>query len=528
MKCRIFLAIAVATAIVLIGCRGFDSPFPTISLTLEGGSAEIVFADLNVGYGEEDIQAQTVTVTNHGHRITGVMRVTAENTPGAENFIVSPVSTPRIVPGGTMTFTVEPVLGLAAGSHSVNIIVSGGGVTEEIEFSAEVTVVAVGTGLRQLERPEIRIMGSMVIWDAVPEAGGYRLMINGTGVAGGNLGRNERSFNLAGLPLSQGSHTVTLIAVGVPGYSRDSLPSAGVPYVVASTAQPGLPQLDAPIITLTSSVVSWTSIATAAGYSLRIDGIEAVGGDLPPGSTNFNLADLGLPEGDHTVTLIALGADGQSLNSPPSNEVPYTIATAPLPGLLQLDTPRITLDGFMVSWDGVAGASGYSLRVRSFPDPISVIAASETSFNLAGLNLPAGIHVITLVALGVPGVSLNSQASNAVTLAIVTTGGANITITLPDFRDLAGDIHILGSVFSMLGTPAYITFDSQSYNVDSVEWFVGGSPAPATAVSTIGTQHTITLDSSIHGNMEGNLFVTLEVVINNIRYSQIIVCMVTL
>jgi len=525
MRCRIFLAIAAATAIVLIGCRGFDCPFPTISLALEDGGTGIVFADLNEGYDEGDIQARTVTVTNLGRRITGVMRVTMENPSGAENFIVSPVSTPRIVPGGTMTFMVEPVLGLAAGTHSVYIFVSGGGIAEEIKFSAAVTVT--GSGLRQLESPVITIMGSIVFWDAVPEAGGYRLMINGTEVAGGNLGRNERSFNLAGLPLSPGTHTVTLIAVGVPGYSRDSLPSAGVPYVVTA-AQPGLQPLAAPTITLAGSVVSWGPIATATGYSLRVDGIEVAGGDLPPGSTTFDLAGLALPLGDHTVTLIALGADGQALNSPPSNGVIHTVAAIPQPGLLPLDAPRITLNGLEVSWVEVVGAGGYSLRVSGSPVPVSVIAASERSFDLAELNLPAGIHVITLVALGVPGVSLNSQASNTEILAIVTTGGANIIITLPDFQDLARDIHILGPVFSMLGTPAYITFDRQSYNVDSVEWFVGGNPAPASAVSTSGTLHTITLDSSIHGNMEGNFFVTLEVVINNITYSQIIVCTVTL
>ena len=242
---------------------------------------------------------------------------------------------------------------------------------------------------------------------------------------------------------------------------------------------------------------------------------------LESGRTYIDLRDLSLSPDIHVVTLVALGIPSESLNSPASNAVLFTVTEDEPPGLPQLDAPVIWLDGAVVSWLAVPGAGGYSLRIDGIEVDEGNLVHTATSFDLVGLGLPVGAHVITLVALGVPEQSLNSPASSAITFYVIIATGITVTVTLPDLRDMAGYMDIEGPSFGMLDSePGQIVFDSQHYNVTSVEWFLGETMVPMGTVSEDG--NILTLDSRIHGNGEGTHFVTLEVVMGGIRYSRVI------
>jgi len=412
-------------------------------------------------------------------------------------------------------------LSLGIGPHEITLVAVGvpGQSLDSLPSNPVIYDAATaGPVLPRLTAPVITLTGSSVVWNAVPGAGGYSLRVGGVEAAGGDLGPGARSFNLAGLNLLSGYHSVTLTAIGVPGVSLDSPPSNAVIYAVPPGAHPGLSQLPAPVITLTGSSVVWNAVPGAGGYSLRVGGIEVSGGNLTPGTAAFDLAGLGLPEGDHIITLVALGVSGVSLDSPASNAETFTVKPDAQPGLPVLDAPVIELYGETLRWQAVSGAAGYSLLVngaeRAAPDNLA------TDFRLADLGLPVGTHTVTLIALGVPGQSLNSPVSNAVTFYVMIYTSVIVTVTLPDMRDMAGYLDIRGPDFSMTGEPGQIVFDRGYHDVTAVEWLSGGRPVPEGTVRTDGTLYTLTLDSRIHGNMEGPHFVTLEVETGGRRYSR--------
>ena len=84
-------------------------------------------------------------------------------------------------------------------------------------------------------------------------------------------------------------------------------------------------QLEAPVIWLDVAMLLWNEVPGAGGYRLRVGDFEYT---LGPGETSFNLAGLGLPVGSHSITLVALGVYGQSLDSPESSEVIFHVIIA--------------------------------------------------------------------------------------------------------------------------------------------------------------------------------------------------------
>ena len=167
-------------------------------------------------------------------------------------------------------------------------------------------------------------------WNAVIGAGGYSVRIGDAEVTDGALGSGVRSFDLADLGLDVGSHDVTVVAVHSTNPSLNSAPSNAVTFTVATQQpqpDPTPQQLSAPQITLAGSVVSWNAVAGAGGYSVRIAGAEVTGGTPGSGVRSFDLADLGLGDGGHVVTVVAVHPSDPSLNSLPSNAVTFTVTT---------------------------------------------------------------------------------------------------------------------------------------------------------------------------------------------------------
>jgi len=205
--------------------------------------------------------------------------------------------------------------------------------------------------------------------------------------------------------------TVVLIMAGCKGSLNDH--SDGISR---------LPRLaPAPTINIEGDIVTWNPIEGAAGYILLIDGNRRA--DIEAEWESFNLASLGFEEaGDYAITLVAQGFPGRTANSEPSNSVTYTVEK-PRDGIPHLPAPKIDIapGSSLLKWNPVSDAIGYILRVDGIERPDIEITADATELNLAHLDFVSGC-IITLVAIGVDGVSLNSHPSNRVVYEIWPNG----------------------------------------------------------------------------------------------------------
>ena len=83
--------------------------------------------------------------------------------------------------------------------------------------------------------------------------------------------------------------------------------------------------LPAPQASLYGSLLSWPAVPGAGGYTVHAgdlrENIPAAGA----GARQTDLAGLGLPVGEHSVAVVALGVEGRSLDSPPSDPITFTV-----------------------------------------------------------------------------------------------------------------------------------------------------------------------------------------------------------
>jgi len=127
------LIIGIHNATVIVsGDHGINANFevsftvndidPSYSITLSLSDTHI-FTAATFGYSTQT--PQPVTVTNTGNRATGSLTVNLSGT-GKDDFTVSPPSINSIPIFGEDVFTIVPINGLAVGSHTATVTVSGG------------------------------------------------------------------------------------------------------------------------------------------------------------------------------------------------------------------------------------------------------------------------------------------------------------------------------------------------------------------------------------------------------------------
>ena len=110
-------------------------------------TATYLFPAANPGYGAQT--ALTVRVTNSGNQASGTLAVTLSG-QNAANFTLSRTSIPSLAINGSNTFTVRPKTGLAAGTYTATVTVSGGnGISSCFEVSFTVNPAAYGISLDQ-------------------------------------------------------------------------------------------------------------------------------------------------------------------------------------------------------------------------------------------------------------------------------------------------------------------------------------------------------------------------------------------
>lgn len=117
---------------------------PVYSITAE--PLKLDFGTLTEGYTPA---SQMVTITNNGNQ-----ELTLSEPVSTEHFEVGNLSTLTLPANGTATFTVQPKAGLAAGTYSENITVSGTNATATISASLTVQKASVPT------KPEVPSTGT--------------------------------------------------------------------------------------------------------------------------------------------------------------------------------------------------------------------------------------------------------------------------------------------------------------------------------------------------------------------------------
>lgn len=117
---------------------------PVYSITVE--PLKLDFGTLTEGYTPA---SQTVTIINNGNQ-----PLTLNQPVSTEHFEVGNLSTLTLPANGTATFTVQPKAGLAAGTYSENITVSGTNATATISASLTVQKASVPT------KPEVPSTGT--------------------------------------------------------------------------------------------------------------------------------------------------------------------------------------------------------------------------------------------------------------------------------------------------------------------------------------------------------------------------------
>ncbi len=226
-----------------------------------------------------------------------------------------------------------------------------------------------------LETPVVSLNGNVASWNAVDNASGYVYTINGS---------EEQTTSERSVTLTHGQY----IIVKAVGNSETTLTSSwSVP--VTFTA----PTLETPVVSLNDNVVSWTADDNATKYVYKIgtngEEKDAVGNSVA------------LKHGE-TIFVKAIGGNVTLLDSSWSMPVTFTAPT--------LETPVVSLNGNVASWNAVDNASGYVYTING---------GEEQTTSELSVTLTHGQYIV-VKAVGNGETTLTSGWSNTVTYTATT------------------------------------------------------------------------------------------------------------
>lgn len=125
------------------------------SYGISADPSKLDFGSATEGYSSAPA-AQTVTITNTGNQTINL------NQPTATDFNIGTLSTTDLAAGGTATFTVQPKTGLAAGSHSETLTISGSnGTSASVTLAFTVTAQWTANGTTT---PTVNASSGIDVW----------------------------------------------------------------------------------------------------------------------------------------------------------------------------------------------------------------------------------------------------------------------------------------------------------------------------------------------------------------------------
>jgi len=151
-------------------------------------------------------------------------------------------------------------------------------------------------------------------------------------------------------------------------------------------------QLTAPSnLAVFNAVLTWNAVENAAGYRIYAGGIAS---STVITATSFNLANLNLEAGTHSIQIRAIGDGSSFTDSQLSLPISFVVA----PTFSALPAPAgLSITGTSLSWNAVENAVGYRVYVAGTSRTDLLTAAT---FNLATLGLGAGTHIVSVRAIG--------------------------------------------------------------------------------------------------------------------------------
>jgi len=269
-----------------------------------------------------------------------------------------------------------------------------------------------------LAAPTVTLSGNVASWDAVTNATGYIVTLNGAAQAV----QTERTFTL-----TNAGDKITVQAVN----SEDKYNASAQSNEVTFTAT----KLSAPSISLSGKVVSWAAVANATEYVIYVDGTEVA----TQSATSYTMTQQG------TVQVKAVGDGTVYTNSDLSNEVTLTGT--------QIAAPVISITDNVVSWSGVTNATAYEVWL----DGIAQARQSSTSYIVS-----TTVADIKVMAIGDGVLHLDSELSNSVSYTSSSVQG-----TLLNNCDVAATywLNPVGGTATLNTDAAYIKQGSASIKV---------------------------------------------------------------
>ncbi|GHV64645.1 hypothetical protein AGMMS49587_17450 [Spirochaetia bacterium] len=190
-----------------------------ISLDVSG---TYTFPEAPSGYGTQ--AAKTVTLRNTGNQATGALTVGT-----GSSFTLSPTSVGSIAAGSASTFTVRPNTGLAAGTHTARVTVSGSnGIRASFDVSFTVNPIAITSAS----------VGGLV----VPATGAAAATVGAAITAGAS------TYTVQSVTVKQGAAAFTGIFAPFTAYTAEIVLKAAANYKFSGAITPGTGGVGVPAV----------------------------------------------------------------------------------------------------------------------------------------------------------------------------------------------------------------------------------------------------------------------------------------
>lgn len=330
--------------------------------------------------------------------------------------------TPIAVAGvlsGNVTYTIDRT---DVGTYNIKVIAfafSDEYIESDYSNTVQYVVSSPVTTPVKLATPELLVLED-ARWNPVDHATSYKLYINNDYI---EVTGTSYDLNIE----EEGSYEIRVKAVSTnPLYLESDFSNSCYIVIHAHVTTPT--QLDAPTISLSGNVVSWSSVEDATSYDVYINSENPI--RITTTSYTINKTEAGT----YKVKVKAITDDINMWNSEYSNEVTYSV-TAPEP--TKISAPVITLNDNVVSWTAVEHATSYNVYINT-EAPVEV---TTTSYEITKTEV--GTYTIKVKALTTNSDYLDSEYSNEVSYVIKE---------YPEFTNKASSLSRVGEYTEILGT----------------------------------------------------------------------------
>lgn len=263
------------------------------------------------------------------------------------------------------------------GIYEIKVMANGSGYRLPSMFSNSV----VYTERRALTAPQnlsfYNVDGKITAsWSEVDNAENYLVEIKKDGAVLSSFPVTDTSANISEYVTEVAEYEISVVA--------DSADDSFYTESEKITATyKNLGSLDAPVLTVEGTVVSWEAVENAAVYSVAVDGVPA-GGEIT--KTSFDFSELVKAVGAHKISVQA-EENGLYVASEISVVYYYTYG--------KLDAPVATLSGSVLSWTEVENAKDYTVMLDG---AILDEHVCRATFDLSGYVAAAGSYEVSVKA----------------------------------------------------------------------------------------------------------------------------------